>query len=200
MAEPVRYAADAQFADLKTADLVVAAKVERLRTSARKGSEKSRDLHGPVAEVSATLQVLRLIRGQTKASELDWNYVLQFGVEPTLEAGDVALFFFKVLEESGNSAKVRAVYLPEDSLVILPGAVAAALRDGQVRFSVTHIGEGDQGRYTYWVPDQPEPQADLVEIQKRLDLRGTGNYVTAYANGDGWRVLESVALEQRWPY
>ncbi len=82
--EPIRYSADDQFLRMKSADLVVAARVMRLDVSKRRTSKTSQ-LHGPTRDVTATLEIGRRLRGDYRGREIVWRYELQFDITPTLQ-------------------------------------------------------------------------------------------------------------------
>lgn len=202
-AEPLRYFSDDQFLGFKTADYVVAAKVVGLKVSKHHSSTQNEGLFGSVLDVSAKLLVFSLFRGNIDEDIIEWDYQLQFGVAPTLKKGDVGIFFFNKMGQDKGRVLLRATYLLEDSGVVLNGVCVEHLRtsDKSIQLSVSRVDEKGYLSHHFWVSDDEQTNNELGVLQNNLNLQKEGNYLTLFKKGEeGWQVLESVILQQKWPY
>ncbi|HEX5049482.1 MAG TPA: hypothetical protein VFX89_20390 [Gammaproteobacteria bacterium] len=198
--EPVRYSAAKQFADFRRADYVALAKVERVDVMKRAPSERTRDVIGDVRDVTVALSIERVLRGDAGARRAEWRYPLQFGVEPTLREGDVAVFFFNRAVGDAEPIVVRAVYLNEDSAVPLARRTAAdAASAAEIDVLVAATDEEGAVLGKFWVRGEPDAERDSLAGTLAFDAADI-QLVIAGKNAGGWSVLESIPIKQRWPY
>ena len=192
--EPVQYSAYDQFLDFQEANYIVAARVDRLITTAQPTSSKTRDSLGPAREVIVDLQIVHHFRGDIEVTQLQWRYLLQFGIDTTLSEGDEAVFFLRLDTGDGEPASVNASYLLEDSIVSLP-------RWPEMDEYALVVVDVDGGRIqgSFWAADSPD--SELEELVENLSLTDTGNHLILFGRDPrGWRVLESVTVKQKWPF
>jgi len=198
--EPVRYSTEEQFLAFRDADYVVIAAADRLSVTKPVQSAKTRDVLGPVRDVTAMLTIHQKLRGEGDAHQAEWHYQLQFGVEPSLREGELALFFLNRGVGDGDPVVVHAAYLNEDSAVPLPETSERALRGAQAvaaRFSELDADGGKLG--TFWIGSQPTPE--LEALAAGLSYPAATNHVSIFVRrSEGWQLLESVEVPRRWPY